>query len=253
MNNLIHAVELRNVSIFIGKTPIIKDVNIEIPTNTVYVIMGPSGSGKTTILRLISRLIDLVPEVTVSGTAKVLGMDVLKVNPYVLRRHVGMVFQTPNPFPHMSIYDNVAIAAKINGVAANKEELDEVVKSALTKAMLWDEVKDRLKDYPHTLSGGQKQRLCLARALAMKPKLLLLDEPTASIDPVNARKIEEVIKTLKDEITVIMVTHSPHQAARVGEYVALIYNGGVIEQGSVRDMFLNPRTEFASRFLRGEI
>ncbi|MEM2575905.1 MAG: phosphate ABC transporter ATP-binding protein [Sulfolobales archaeon] len=248
-----YAVEFNNVSIRIGGSIVVKEINIKIPLNTVYVLMGPSGSGKTTILKLISRLIDLIPDVEITGSVTILGMNGIRTDPYTLRRHIGMVFQTPNPFPHMSIYDNVAVAAKINGVARRKDEVDEIVKWALDKAMLWDEVKDRLKDYPHVLSGGQRQRLCLARALAMKPKLLLLDEPTANIDPVNARRIEEVIKALKDVVTTIMVTHFPHQAARVGDYVTLIYNGSIMEQGRVRDVFLSPKSEFTAKFLRGEI
>ncbi|MEM0362137.1 MAG: phosphate ABC transporter ATP-binding protein [Sulfolobales archaeon] len=253
MNKVGYAVELNDVYVRINRSEVIRGITIKVPLNTIYVIMGPSGSGKTTILRLISRLIDLIPDVEVTGSISVLGMDALRSDPYVLRRYVGMVFQTPNPFPHMSIYDNVAIAARINGVANNRDELDRIVRWALERAMLWDEVKGRLNDYPHTLSGGQRQRLCLARALAMKPKILLLDEPTASIDPVNARKIEEVIKSLRDEITVIMVTHSPHQAARVGDYIALIYSGTIVEEGRVKDIFLNPKSEFTVKFLRGEV
>ncbi|MEM3989163.1 MAG: ATP-binding cassette domain-containing protein, partial [Desulfurococcaceae archaeon] len=186
-------------------------------------------------------------------SVKILGFDAFKVDPYDLRKYIGMVFQIPNPFPHMTIYENIAMAAKINGVARSKKELDEIVKWALDKAMLWDEVKDRLMSYPHTLSGGQRQRLCLARALAMKPKILLLDEPTANIDPVNARKIEEAISILKEDMTIIMVTHSPHQAARVADYVAMIYNGSIVEQGPASQVFLSPRTDFTAKFLRGEM
>ncbi|MEL9939693.1 MAG: phosphate ABC transporter ATP-binding protein [Ignisphaera sp.] len=248
-----YAVEMENVNVYIGNRHILKNISLKIPYNSVYVIMGPSGSGKTTILRVINRLIDVNRDARVEGTVKVLGFDALKKDPYELRRYIGMVFQTPNPFPHMTIYDNVAIAAKINGVAKNRKDLDAVVRWALEKAMLWDEVKDRLYDYPHQLSGGQKQRLCLARALAMKPKLLLLDEPTANIDPVNARKLEEAIVSLKDEITVIMVTHYPHQAARVADYVTIVYDGRIVEQGPANQIFLRPTTELAQKLLRGEI
>ncbi|MEM1879405.1 MAG: phosphate ABC transporter ATP-binding protein [Desulfurococcaceae archaeon] len=248
-----YAVELDNVNVYIEGKHILKNITLRVPYNTIHVIMGPSGSGKTTILRVINRLIELNPSAKINGSVKVLGFDAFKIDPYDLRKHIGMVFQIPNPFPHMTIYDNVAIAARINRVARNRKELDEIVRWALEKAMLWDEVKDRLRSYPHVLSGGQKQRLCLARALAMKPKILLLDEPTANIDPVNARKIEEAISALKEEITIIMVTHSPHQAARVADHVAMIYSGSIIEQGPVSQVFLNPKTDFTAKFLKGEI
>lgn len=248
-----YAIEIDNLNLYIGSKHILKDVSMKTPFNTVHVIMGPSGSGKTTLLRIINRLIDLIPEARVEGVVRVLGRDVYSVDPYALRKDIAMVFQVPNPFPHMTIYENVAIAAKLNGVAKDKKELDEVVKWALEKAMLWSEVKDRLHKYPHELSGGQKQRLCLARALAMKPKILLLDEPTANIDPVNARKIEEAIVSLKEEITIVMVTHSPHQVARVADVVTLIYDGRVIEQGPAESVLLHPSNEFTARFLRGEL
>ncbi|MEM1642832.1 MAG: phosphate ABC transporter ATP-binding protein [Desulfurococcaceae archaeon] len=244
---------MENVNVYIDGRHVLRDITLKVPYNTVYVIMGPSGSGKTTILRVINRLIELNPNPKVNGSVKILGFDAFKVDPYDLRKYIGMVFQIPNPFPHMTIYENIAMAAKINGVARSKKELDEIVKWALDKAMLWDEVKDRLMSYPHTLSGGQRQRLCLARALAMKPKILLLDEPTANIDPVNARKIEEAISILKEDMTIIMVTHSPHQAARVADYVAMIYNGSIVEQGPASQVFLSPRTDFTAKFLRGEM
>ncbi len=248
-----YVVEMNNVSVYIGSRQILNKVTLKIPYNTVFVIMGPSGSGKTTLLRVINRLIDLVEGARIEGSVKVLGFDALKSDPYELRKHIGMVFQVPNPFPHLTIYENVAIAAKINGIAKSGKELDDVVKWALEKAMLWDEVRGRLHDHPHQLSGGQRQRLCLARALAMKPRLLLLDEPTANIDPVNARKLEEAIVSLKDEITVVMVTHSPHQAARVADYVAVLYDGRVVEQGPAQQLFLRPSTEVAQKLLRGEM
>lgn len=247
------AVEMNNVSVYLGGRQILKEVTLKVPHNTVFVIMGPSGSGKTTMLRVINRLIDITEGARVVGSVNVLGFDVMNYDPYELRKHIGMVFQIPNPFPHLTIYENVAIAAKINGVVKNKKELNDVVRWALEKAMLWDEVKSRLHEYPHQLSGGQKQRLCLARALAMKPKLLLLDEPTANIDPVNARKLENAIVSLKDEVTVVMVTHSPYQAARVADYVAVLYDGMVVEQGPAQQLFLRPTTDIAQKLLRGEM
>jgi len=249
----VYAVKLENVNLYIGSHHILKNVSLKVPYNSVFVIMGPSGSGKTSILRIINRLIDLVDDARVEGVVRVLGFDALKTDPYELRRYIGMVFQVPNPFPHLTIYDNVAIAARINGVARTRSELDEVVKWALEKAMLWDEVKNRLHDYPHKLSGGQRQRLCLARALAMKPKLLLLDEPTTNIDPINARRLEEAITSLKDEVTIVMVTHNPHQAARVADYIAVIYDGRIVEHGPAKHLFLHPSTEITERLLRGEL
>lgn len=247
------AVEMNNVSVYLRGRQILKEVTLKVPYNTVFVIMGPSGSGKTTMLRVINRLIDITEGARVVGSVNVLGFDVMNYDPYELRKHIGMVFQIPNPFPHLTIYENVAIAAKINGVVKNKKELNDVVRWALEKAMLWDEVKSRLHEYPHQLSGGQKQRLCLARALAMKPKLLLLDEPTANIDPVNARKLENAIVSLKDEVTVVMVTHSPYQAARVADYVAVLYDGMIVEQGPTQQLFLRPTTDIAQKLLRGEM
>ncbi|MEM0005793.1 MAG: phosphate ABC transporter ATP-binding protein [Ignisphaera sp.] len=250
---MMYAVEIENLNLYIDGRHILKNISMNVSYNTIHVIMGPSGSGKTTLLRTINRLIDLVPNARITGRIAVLGRDVLSSDPYILRRDIGMVFQIPNPFPHMTIYENVAISARLNGIARSRRELDEGVRWALEKAMLWEEVRDRLNKYPHELSGGQKQRLCLARALAMKPKLLLLDEPTANIDPINARRLEDAIVSLKDEVTIIMVTHSPHQAARVADSVTLIYDGYIIEQGPAQVVFLHPSNEYTAKFLRGEI
>jgi phosphate transport system ATP-binding protein len=248
-----YAIEVENLTVRIKGVEVLRNVTLRVRRNTIFVLMGPSGSGKSTFLKTLNRLIDFVDGAEVRGTVRVLGEDVFRADPYKLRSRVVMVSQEPNPFPHMTIYDNVALPARLNGVARSRRELDEVVRWALEKVMLWDEVKGRLRDYPHTLSGGQRQRLCLARALAAKPEVLLLDEPTANIDPVNTIKIEESLRNLRDELTIVMVTHMPHPAARVADYVALLYGGTVVEEGPAREVFMNPRSELTNRFLRGAL
>ncbi len=251
----VDAVRTEGLNVWIRGSHVLKNINFRAVQGAITVIMGPSGSGKSTLLRSINRLIELIPGVRVEGKVLVFGRDVYSEDPYRIRRDVTMVSQTPNPFPHMSIYENVAIGPKLHRIVRSKEELDRLVRWALEKAMLWDEVKDRLDEPPSTLSGGQQQRLCLARALALKPKILLLDEPTANIDPVNARKIEEAIKLLvKDEgVTVVMVTHTPAQAVRVADFIAFIYNGELVEYGSSREIALNPSHRLTEQYLRGEI
>lgn len=248
-----YVVETNNLNVKIRGVEILRSINLRVRRNTVFVIMGPSGSGKSTLLRTLNRLTDLIDGVEVEGSVRVLGQDVSELDPYELRRKVVLVSQEPNPFPHMTIYDNVALPAKLNKTVRNIQELNELVKWALEKVMLWDEVKNRLKDYPHALSGGQRQRLCLARALAAKPDILLLDEPTANIDPSNTLKIEESLRELREELTIIMVTHMPHQAVRVADYVALLYGGTVVEEGPAREVFMNPKHELTNNFLRGAI
>jgi len=248
-----YVIEVENLHLRIRGAEILRGVTLRVRRNTIFVLMGPSGSGKSTFLRTLNRLIDFVDGVEVRGSVKVLGQDVYSVDPYDLRRRVVLVSQEPNPFPHMTIYDNVALPARLNKVVRSKRELDDLVRWALEKVMLWDEVKNRLRNYPHTLSGGQRQRLCLARALAAKPEVLLLDEPTANIDPVNTIKIEESLKSLRDEVTVIMVTHMPHQAVRVADHVALLYSGVIVEEGPAVEVFMNPKKEITNEFLRGAL
>jgi phosphate transport system ATP-binding protein len=249
------AVETRGLRVRISGRDILKGVNLRVPEGAITAIMGPSGSGKTTFLKVLNRLIELVDGVEVSGEVRVFGSNIFDMDVYTVRRMFGMVFQNPNPFPHMSIYDNVAIGARINRVARSWEELNRIVRWALEKAMLWDEVKNRLRDPPWRLSGGQQQRLCLARALAMKPRILLLDEPTANIDPVNTAKLEEALRALKrDEgMTILLVTHMPHQAIRVSDYIVMFYDGMVVEEGPTSEIALNPANEITRRFLRGEM
>jgi phosphate transport system ATP-binding protein len=249
------AIEVKGLRIRISGKDILKGVDLRVPEATITAIMGPSGSGKTTFLKVLNRLIELVDGVEVSGEVRVYGSNIFDMDVYKVRRLFGMVFQTPNPFPHLSIYDNVAIGAKVNNVARSRKELDEIVRWALEKAMLWDEVKNRLHDPPWRLSGGQQQRLCLARALAMKPRILLLDEPTANIDPVNTAQLEDALRTLRrdENITVVIVTHMPHQAIRVSDYIVMFYDGRVVEEGPTGEIAISPREDITRRFLRGEM
>lgn len=249
------AIEVKGLRIRISGKDILKGVDLRVPEATITAIMGPSGSGKTTFLKVLNRLIELVDGVEVSGEVRVYGSNIFDMDVYKVRRLFGMVFQTPNPFPHLSIYDNVAIGAKVNNVARSRKELDEIVRWALEKAMLWDEVKNRLHDPPWRLSGGQQQRLCLARALAMKPRILLLDEPTANIDPVNTAQLEDALRALRrdENITVVIVTHMPHQAIRVSDYIVMFYDGRVVEEGPTGEIAISPREDITRRFLRGEM
>ena len=248
-------VKVTGLNVWIGESHILKDVSFKAPPGAVTAVMGPSGSGKSTLIRVLNRLIDLIPGARVKGEVKLGGLDVLSSDPYEVRRLTGMVFQEPNPFPHMTIYDNVAIGPRIHGLAKTKRELDKLVEWALKMAHLWDEVKDRLRDYPHQLSGGQRQRLSLARALALKPRVLLLDEPTANIDPVSTVKIERSIMEYAKEAmaTVIIVTHTPQQAARISDQILFIYQGRVVEYGPTREVVLHPRHELTRKFLGGEV
>jgi phosphate transport system ATP-binding protein len=249
------AIEVKGLRVRISGKDILKGVDLRVPEATITAIMGPSGSGKTTFLKVLNRLIELVDGVEVSGEVRVYGSNIFDMDVYKVRRLFGMVFQTPNPFPHLSIYDNVAIGAKVNNVARSRKELDEIVRWALEKAMLWDEVKNRLHDPPWRLSGGQQQRLCLARALAMKSRILLLDEPTANIDPVNTAQLEDALRTLRrdENITVVIVTHMPHQAIRVSDYIVMFYDGRVVEEGPTGEIAISPREDITRRFLRGEM
>ncbi|MCE4604034.1 MAG: phosphate ABC transporter ATP-binding protein [Aeropyrum sp.] len=248
-------VTVRNLRVYISGRPILKGINLRATPGSILAIMGPSGSGKSTLIRVINRLIDLNPSATVEGEVYIGGLNVLSADPYDVRRLTAMVFQEPNPFPHLSIFDNVAIGPKLHGLAKSRADLEEIVRWALEKSQLWEEVKDRLADYPHQLSGGQRQRLSLARALALKPKVLLLDEPTANIDPVSTRKIEESLREIARDLmtTVIIVTHTPQQAARIADYIAVLYNGELVEYGPAREVILYPKNEFTKKILEGVI
>ncbi|MEM4484750.1 MAG: phosphate ABC transporter ATP-binding protein [Sulfolobales archaeon] len=250
-----YIIRVKDLNVWLGEKHILKNISLDIPRNTVFTIMGPSGSGKSTLLRTLNRTIDLIPGAKVSGEIYIEGVEInnSRIPPEVVRRMVGMVFQIPNPLPHMSIYDNVAIGPKYNKLVRSKKELDELVRWALERAYLWDEVKDRLRDPASKLSGGQQQRLCIARALAMKPKVLLMDEPTSNLDPVGTSKIEELIIDLKKIVTIVLVAHSPFQASRVSDYIAFIYGGELIEVGTASEIFTRPRNALTEKYVTGRI
>ncbi|MEM0302176.1 MAG: phosphate ABC transporter ATP-binding protein PstB [Archaeoglobaceae archaeon] len=247
-----NAVEIEGLKISYGNLEVLKGVDLSIPERICFAIMGPSGCGKSTLLKAINRLIELNDNVKIRGEIKLFGQSIFKMDLTRLRREVGMVFQHPNPFPHMSIYDNIAFAVKCNRIAKGKE-VNDIVEWALKKAVLWDEVKDRLKNKANQLSGGQMQRLCIARALALKPKVLLMDEPTANLDPIAASKIEDLIQELKKEYTIVIVTHSPAQAARIADQVAFLYLGKVVEVGDVNEIFEKPKNELTEKYVTGRI
>jgi len=250
-----YVLRIKDLNVWIGDRHVLKNINLDIPRNTVFTIMGPSGSGKSTLLRTINRIIELYQNVKISGE---IYLENIKINdqntrPENVRRLIGMVFQIPNPLPHLSIYDNVALGPKYNKLVKSKKELDELVKWALERAYLWDEVKDRLHEPARVLSGGQQQRLCIARALAMRPKILLMDEPTSNLDPVGSSKIEELMIELKKIVTIILVTHYPFQASRVSDYVAFIYDGQIIETGPAEEIFTRPKNPLTEKFVTGRI
>lgn len=244
--------ESKNLSVRYGSKYAIKDVNIKIPRNSVTAIIGPSGCGKSTLIRCFNRMNDLL-NAKVEGQVLLNGVDIYSTDNVVeVRRLVGMVFQKPNPFP-MSIYENVAFGLKINGFKGN---ISEQVEWALREAALWEEVKDRLRDNAYSLSGGQQQRLCIARALAVKPEVLLMDEPTASLDPIASAKIEQLITRLKDKLTIVIITHNIQQAARISDYVGVMMvddnlTGRLIEFGPTRDVFENPKSKITEDYISG--
>jgi phosphate transport system ATP-binding protein len=231
----------------------LKDINLEVKENCVTALIGPSGCGKTTLLRCINRMHDLTPNATADG--KIILDDVniydKQSDPVLIRRRMGMVFQKPNPFPTMSIYDNVAAGLKLNGIK-DKNLIKDIVHDSLRGAALWEEVKNDLDKPGISLSGGQQQRLCIARALAMQPEILLMDEPTSALDPIASAKIEELINDLKKNLTVIIVTHNMQQAARVSDYTAFMYLGDLIEFGPTDQIFKYPKKELTERYISGK-
>lgn len=247
--NLQVVFDLQNVNMFYGKVQAIHNLNIKFYKNKVTALIGPSGCGKSTVLRALNRMNDFIEDFRLEGKVFLDGEDIYdpKVDPVEIRLRVGMVFQTPNPFPK-TIYENIALGPRINGY---KGDLDELVFEALSKAYLWDEVKDKLHASAYSLSGGQQQRLCIARAIAMQPEVLLMDEPTASLDPISTRKIEELIFELKQYYTIIIVTHNMQQAARVGDFTALFYQGRLIEYDSTFKIFTTPKEKLTEDYITG--
>ena len=248
MNGII---SVKDLNLWYGQTKALKDINIEIPEKSITALIGPSGCGKSTFLKTINRMNDLVPGVRIEGNVEYGGQNIFDpaVNVNELRKEIGMVFQKPNPFP-MSIYDNIAYGPRTHGIK-NKAKLDDIVEKSLKGAAIWDEVKDRLKKSALGLSGGQQQRLCIARALAVEPKILLMDEPTSALDPISTSKIEELASELKKCYTIIIVTHNMQQAARISDNTAFFLLGELVEYGETEKMFANPKDKRTEDYITG--
>jgi phosphate transport system ATP-binding protein len=252
-------IQVRDLSVRYRFRYAIRDIDIDFRRNHITAIIGPSGCGKSTLLRSLNRMNDLIPGAVVEGKVLYHGIDIYskEVDPVALRSRIGMVFQRPNPFP-MSIFDNVAFGLRVNGIKLTKDELHRRVREALEKAALWEEVKDRLDAHAYSLSGGQQQRLCIARALAVEPEVLLLDEPTVSLDPISTAKIEELLISIKKDYTIIIVTHNMQQAARVSDYTAVMMPdenmvGRLIEFGPTKEVFTRPRDRRTEAYIAGRI
>ena len=247
-------IEARKAQVFYGTNHAIKDVDVDILDKTVTAFIGPSGCGKSTFLRCLNRMNDTIPSCRVEGKITLEGEDIYdaRVDPVQLRAKVGMVFQKPNPFPK-SIYDNVAYGPKIHGLVRNKAELDEVVEACLRKAALWNEVKDRLHSPGTGLSGGQQQRLCIARAIATSPDVLLMDEPCSALDPIATAQVEELIDELRANFSVVIVTHSMQQAARVSQRTAFFHLGSLVEYGETTQIFTKPHDPRTESYITGRI
>ncbi len=247
-------IEVRNLSAWYGSFQALKNVNLDIKKNSLTAIIGPSGCGKSTFIRCLNRLHELKEGARVEGKVYLDGKNIYDkdVDPVEVRRKVGMVFQRPNPFPNMSIYDNVVVGLKLRGIR-DKKVLDKVVEESLKKAALWDEVKDKLHELGTNLSGGQQQRLCIARAIATNPEVLLFDEPTSALDPISAIKIEELLAELKKNYTVVLVTHNIQQAGRVSDYTAFFWMGELIEFGETAEIFEKPKEKLTEDYLTGRI
>ncbi|PVX27569.1 MAG: phosphate ABC transporter ATP-binding protein [Candidatus Bathyarchaeum sp.] len=245
-------IETKKLNIWFGEKHVIRDLDLKIKENTVTAIMGPSGCGKSTLLRAFNRMNDVIKSSRTTGEVLIGDKNIYRdgTNVYDLRRQVGMVFQKPNPLPK-SIYENIAFGPKIHKIASGKA-LDKIVEKSLRAAALWDEVHDRLNDSAFDLSGGQQQRLCIARALAVDPEVILMDEPCSALDPAATAKIEQLIRILSTDYTVVIVTHNMQQASRVSDYTVFLYLGEVIEEGNTKTIFENPQHELTEQYITGE-
>ncbi|MDD6246720.1 MAG: phosphate ABC transporter ATP-binding protein PstB [Firmicutes bacterium] len=244
-------ITVQDMCLWYGQTQALKNISIRIPEKSITALIGPSGCGKSTFLKTLDRMNDLIPTVKITGEVKYRGKNIFdpSVDVNELRRQIGMVFQKPNPFP-MSIYDNIAYGPRTHGIRA-KARLDEIVEQSLRDAAIWDEVKDRLKKSALGLSGGQQQRLCIARALAVQPDVLLMDEPTSALDPISTSKIEELAIGLKDHYTIIIVTHNMQQAVRISDQTAFFLLGELVEYGDTEQMFAQPKDKRTEDYITG--
>lgn len=248
MKNII---ETRDVNFWYGDFHALKNISMDIEEKSVVAFIGPSGCGKSTFLRLLNRMNDLIPDTRLTGSVQINGQDIYGkgVNVDELRKNVGMVFQRPNPFPK-SIFENVAYGLRVNGVT-DTQFIRQRVEESLRGAALWDEVKDKLKESAYALSGGQQQRLCIARAMAVSPSVLLMDEPASALDPISTTKVEELIRELKHDYTIVIVTHNMQQAARVSDKTAFFYMGQMVEYGDTKTIFISPKKEQTQNYITG--
>jgi phosphate transport system ATP-binding protein len=244
-------IEVKELSLYYGEKKALKEISMEIPRNKVTALIGPSGCGKSTFLRSINRMNDLIPSVKITGEMLVEGVNIYDkdVDVVNIRKKIGMVFQKSNPFPK-SIYENIAYGPRINGIK-DKTELDQIVETSLRQAAIWDEIKDRLGDSAMGLSGGQQQRLCIARTLAVSPDIVLMDEPASALDPISTSKIEELVHQLKEQYTIIIVTHNMQQAARTSDYTAFFYLGELIEMDKTKSIFTKPSKKQTEDYITG--
>ena len=242
-------INVKNLRLWYGENQALKDITINIPKNKITALIGPSGCGKSTFLKTLDRMNDLIPNIRIEGNVQYNNQDIFQMDVNQLRKEVGMVFQKPNPFP-MSIYDNIAYGPRTHGIK-NHVQLDEIVERSLKGAAIWDEVKDRLKKNALGLSGGQQQRLCIARALAVEPKVLLMDEPTSALDPISTSRIEDLAVELKEKYTIVMVTHNMQQAVRISDNTAFFLLGDLVEYQSTEGLFSHPKDKRTEDYITG--